>query len=89
MNWFRVMLARASKFFFMAAKTAIGIAANDISKVVLEIVKDLEQHNQLSGKDKKRMAINMVKKEYPNAESAVINLAIETAVAIVKDLTNK
>jgi len=77
-NWFK-------SFFSQVAQTLLGVAAESIKDTALEVVNDLEKRPNLSGKDKYKKAESILREKYPDIESAAINLAIEAAVAIIKD----
>ena len=89
MNWFKNIFGFVSKFFSRAAKTAIGVAAESISEMALEVVNGLESNGGLSGVAKKDLAIDLIKEKYPDIQTAAINLAIETALAIIRDIIKK
>jgi hypothetical protein len=72
-------------FFKEVATTAIGIAASEIGPLAMEVVKGLHDNSGMSGSEKRGMAVATIRSKYPNVESAAINLAIETAWAIIKD----
>ena len=85
MSFFSKIFGFFSDFFSVVAKTLIGKSVEEISETALEIVEDLERFPTLSGEEKYRKARDFLKSEYPSAKSAAINLAIESAVAIIKD----
>lgn len=89
MNWFKNLFTAISSFFKLAAKTAIGIAAADIGEFAMEIVGDLQARTDLKGSDKRTLAMNAIKSRYPDIQTAAINLAIETAWAIISDRVKK
>lgn len=71
-------------FFDLVASTVLGKAAESISKAAVEVVESLEGED-MNGKEKWEEAQRVLKEMYPSVEIAAINLAIESAVAIVKD----
>ncbi len=77
-NWFK-------SIFSKVAKTAIGIATDRISQTALTVVESMENHPEMTGKEKFNKAFNSLRYSYPNIETVAINLAIEIAVALVKD----
>lgn len=87
-NWFKNLFMAISGFFKMAAKTAIGIAAADIGQFAIEIVSELHEKD-LSGPGKRALAKRAIRTKYPNIQTAAINLAIETAWAIISDQVKK
>jgi hypothetical protein len=72
-------------FFGLVAETFIGKAAEEIKDAALEVVEELSKNPDMSGSEKWNKARNHLKEKYPSVESAAINLAIEAAVAIIKD----
>lgn len=76
-DWFK-------SFFREVAGTAIGVAAEEMSEAAITVVGALEEEG-VSGKEKYDRAKSALKDRYPSAESAAINLAIETALAIIRD----
>ena len=82
MNWFKNLFRSVGSFFRAAAKTVVGIAASEIGPLALNIVKSLHNSKDMSGSDKRDMAIGMIKEKYPSVGSAAINFAIEAAWAI-------
>ena len=72
-------------FFSVVAKTAIGIAAESIKDTALEIVENVETNSGKQGIEKFNIAKETLTKKYPSMKEAAINLAIEAAVAIIKD----
>lgn len=89
MNWFKRIFSKLSEFFMQAAQTAIGVAADSISSTAIEVVSKLDANHSLSGAAKRDIAIGTIKEKYPNIQTAAINLAIESAVAIVKELAKR
>ena len=89
MNFFKKIFGMFSQFFSRVAETAIGVAADSISVTALEVVGNLENSTGLSGSEKKDRAVGIIKGRYPDIQTAAINLAIETAVAIVKEILKK
>lgn len=89
MNWFKNLFTTISNFFKMASKTAIGIAAADIGEFAMEIVEDLHIRKDLKGYAKRTLAVNAIRSQYPDIQTAAINLAIETAWAIISDRMGK
>jgi len=87
MGFFNWLWGSTKDFFSYVAKTAIGIAVEDIKDVALSIVQDMENRKGLDGQEKFKLAHDTLKQEYPDAQTTVLNLAIESAVAIVKDQT--
>lgn len=81
-SWFK-------SIFSYVAKTFIGEAAEELSDAAVSIVSELEKNPHLSGKEKFKRAEEALSGKYPSAESAAINLAIEVAVAIVRDQLSK
>jgi len=88
MNWFRRLFGFISTFFVAAAKTTIGLAAEELSETALRVVRQIDKLEGLSGQDKHARAVILIQQEYSKAPSVAINLAIEAAVAITKDLLN-
>lgn len=83
-SMFSAIFGWFSGFFKRVAKTFIGKAAEEMSEAALVVVEALEEKN-LTGEEKYRKAKKTLKDKYPSAEGVAINLAIETALAIVKD----
>ena len=73
-NWFR-------GFFKEAAKTATGVVVEEMQEAALTIVREAE--NAPNVHSKYEYAFKELKKKYPNAKTAAINLAINLAVAII------
>lgn len=76
-------------FFKTAAKTAIGIAAAEVGPLAMEVVKSLHDKSDMRGSEKRGLAVATIRGKYPNIETAAINLAIETAWAIISDKVTK
>lgn len=89
MNWFKSLFMKIGSFFKTVATTAIGIAANDIGPFVIEIVQEIHDTQNMDGSQKRDMAVGMIKTKYPDIQTAAINLAIETAWAIISDKVSK
>jgi len=89
MNFFKKMFGMFSRFFSRVAETAIGVAADSISATAIEIVGAIENSSDMSGVAKRNLAVDKIRERYPDIQTAAINLAIETAVAIVKEILKK
>lgn len=86
MNWLKKILGLVGSFFKRAALTALGVAVNELEEVATEVVRTVEEARpDLSGKEKYDIVFQKIKTQYPSIQTAVINLAIELAVAIIKD----
>jgi len=88
-TWLKKVFGIFSRFFSRVAETAIGVAADSISATAIEVVGRLEGSVELSGSEKRRLAIDTIRRRYPDVQTAAINLAIETAVAIVREIIRK
>ena len=88
MGFFSSFFGWFKSFFSVVAETAIGIAVESMKDTALAIVKNLEKKPDLKGSEKFNTAKNVLAENYPSAKNAAINLAIESAVAIVKDKMN-
>ena len=84
-SWFKRVFGIIGSFFKTVAQTAIGIAAEDISHLAMTVVTDLHNNSAISGPAKRNKAVDIIRETYPSIESAAINLAIETAWAIISD----
>lgn len=80
-----------SPFFKTAAKTAIGKMADSIASSAQTYVLEIEAlYPNISGQEKFNIVKERLRMHYPAIKEAAINLAIELAVAIIKDnLTKK
>ena len=80
-NWF-------GNVFTIVAKTVIGRMADSLKDIAIEACKQLNSEN-LSNDKKRKMAFNKIKnsaiKEGKEFSDSAINLAIELAVAIIKE----
>jgi hypothetical protein len=85
MRFFSSIFGWFKDFFGMVASTVIGEAAESISETAMAIVEGLETKEDLSGAEKWDYARKELESRYPSIESAAINLAIESALAIVRD----
>lgn len=74
-------------FFAQVAQTAVGAAVEELKDVAMDIVDQIQSDwgDDVSGARKFNMAEDYMQDHFPDAQSAAINLAIEMAVAIVKD----
>lgn len=66
-----------------AAQTAVGVAAEEMRDAAKAFVKEAEQAP--ASVNKYDYARKKMKEQFPSAELAAINLAIEMAVAVLKD----
>lgn len=85
MGFFSSIFGWFKDFFSLVASTAVGMAAESISSAAIDVVKELDEHHSLNGTEKWTRAKRVLSTKYPSVESAAINLAIESALAIVKD----
>ncbi len=85
MGFFSTIFGWFKDFFGTVSKTVIGKAAESIGETAIVVVEGLEKRGDLSGEDKWEYARRELEHQYPSITSAAINLAIESAVAIVKD----
>ncbi len=85
MSFWGTLFGWTKSFFTYVAETIVGQAAESLSDAALDIVQNLESKHDLSGKEKFNQAKDVLAKKYPSVQTAAINLAIESAVAIVKD----
>jgi predicted RNA polymerase sigma factor len=85
MGFFSSFFGWFKSLFSLVAETAIGIAADSIKESAIAVVKNLENKPDLNGTEKYNTAKDVLVKKYPSMQEAAINLAIEAAVAIVKD----
>ena len=88
-TWLKKVFCMFSRFFSRVAETAIGVAADSISATAIEIVGALENSPKMSGVAKRNLAVDKIRKRYPDIQTEAINLAIETAVAIVQEIIKK
>lgn len=81
-GWFGIV----KDFFQMVAQTSVGRLVNEIQDMAIEVVYNIEQENgDLSGTEKFRIAYDTLVDRYPWIMERAINLAIEMAVAVIKD----
>jgi predicted RNA polymerase sigma factor len=85
MGFFSSFFGWFKSLFSLVAETAIGIAADSIKESAIAVVKNLENKPDLNGTEKYNTAKDVLVKKYPSMQEAAINLAIEAAVAIIKD----
>jgi len=86
MGFFSRIFGFFSDFFQQVARTIIGQAVEEIKEAALEIVDEIEsRHPNLSGEEKWKIAERKLSSRYPSFKSAAINLAIESAVALIKE----
>ena len=85
MGFWGALFGWTKSFFSYVAETVLGQAAESLSDAALDIVQNMESKQDLSGKEKFNQAKDVLAKKYPSIQTAAINLAIESAVAIVKD----
>jgi hypothetical protein len=85
LGFFSDFFSSVGSFFKRAAKTAIGIFVNSMEDAAISVVKDIEQnYSEAKGTEKHEIVFNRLVAEFPDARTFVINWAIETALAIVK-----
>jgi len=72
-------------FFVKVGKTAIGIAAESISDYATHVVKEVDKRSDMTGKEKFNYAKDKLHDKYPSIEDAAIDLAIQAALALVRD----
>lgn len=89
-KFFKKLFGWMSDFFERAAKTAIGVFVDKMKEEAIRVVRDAElAPGSMSGKEKYDYAFDKLKRRYPDAETAAINLAIELAVAIITEELKK
>lgn len=86
-TWIKGIIASA--FFKRVATTTIGVIADRIADDAMVVVRDVEVKNpNLTGVEKFNVAYKLVRQIYPDRNSvkqAAINLAVESAHAILMD----
>jgi len=80
-GFFKRLFGWIGSFFKEAAKTAVGVVAEEMKDVALQVVREAE--NAPNKSSKYEYAFRKMRDRYPDARTAGINLAIELAVAIV------
>jgi len=85
MNWFKRFFSNALSFLQRAAKTVVGVAAEEIGETAISVVSLLEMNPELSGSEKRDLAVDNIRRKYPDVQSVAINLAIESALAIIRE----
>lgn len=85
-DFFKRLIPRLGGLFARAARTIIGQAANRLEHIAEQLVREAQSHPDLkTGKDKFDWVKGQIKERFPSYKEAAINLAIELAVAVVKD----
>ena len=85
MNWFKKWFTFAGRIFKRAAKTTIGQMVDKILPAVLPLVKSLEADKFKSGSQKLECVINAVKATHSDISSVAINLAVNLALAVIRE----
>lgn len=84
--FFKKLIPCAKGFFARAAKTATGQAAGKLSVVAEEVFREAQSHPDLkSGSAKFKWAKGQILERFPSFQAEEINLAIELAVAVIKE----
>jgi len=85
-NRIRKWLWKAGEFFLMVATSAIGKSVEELKDIAVEVVQEIERtEGDISGEEKFQIAYDIITDRAPGYAKSVYNLAIESAVAIVKD----
>jgi len=79
------ILSKFAGMFFEVAVTSIGMAAEQMKETAADIVSAIEEDEELDGQDKFNIAWDVLSDKFPDSPEEAKNLAIETAVAIVKE----
>jgi len=79
------IFGRVTDFFMSVAKSTIGQMVYEIHDTAEKVVENIEKENgNLSNHEKWEIAYSTIKKQFPHIRDAAINLAIEMAVALMK-----
>lgn len=89
--WIKGALGFIGSFFKRAARTAVGAAANSLEDMAVSVVREVQRKVPAEAGDlaKFDMAKQILKERYPNYKDAALNLAINLAVAVVKNEMEK